>query len=70
MESKQKFISQKMTNEIPVCFAKDVDEVVLSFAEVKCLPQAMSILRENVFGYTHIQIPSAEAELSVRALRP
>lgn len=35
MESKQKFISQKMTNEIPVCFAKDVDEVVLSFAEVK-----------------------------------
>ena len=37
VESKQKFISQIMTSKSPVRSAEDVDEVVLSFAEVKML---------------------------------
>ena len=35
VESKQKFISQIMTSKSPVRSAEDVDEVALSFAEVK-----------------------------------
>ena len=37
VESKQKFISQIMTSKSPVRTAEDVDEVALSFAEVKML---------------------------------
>ena len=37
VESKQKFISQIMTSKSPVRSAEDVDEVALSFAEVKML---------------------------------
>lgn len=37
VESKQKFISQIMTSKSPFRSAEDVDEVALSFAEVKML---------------------------------
>ncbi|MBQ1412220.1 MAG: helicase, partial [Clostridia bacterium] len=37
METKQKFIGQIMTSKSPVRAAEDVDEVALSFAEVKML---------------------------------
>ena len=37
VESKQKFIAQIMTSKSPVRSAEDVDEVALSFAEVKML---------------------------------
>ena len=37
VEGKQKFISQVMTSKSPVRSAEDVDEVALSFAEVKML---------------------------------
>jgi len=37
VENKQKFISQIMTSKSPVRSAEDVDEVALSFAEVKML---------------------------------
>lgn len=72
VESKQKFISQIMTSKSPVRSAEDVDEVALSFAEVKMLATGdeRRFKEEAGFGYTGIQAPSAEAELSVRALRP
>lgn len=37
IESKQKFISQIMTSKSPVRSCEDVDETVLSFAEIKAL---------------------------------
>ena len=37
VENKQKFISQIMTSKSPVCSCNDVDEVALSFAEIKAL---------------------------------
>lgn len=37
VESKQKFISQIMTSKVPVRDAEDVDESVLSYAEIKAL---------------------------------
>ena len=37
LESKQKFISQVMTSKSPVRSAEDVDETVLSYAEIKAL---------------------------------
>lgn len=37
VESKQKFISQIMTSKVPVRDAEDIDESVLSYAEIKAL---------------------------------
>ena len=37
VENKQKFISQIMTSKSPVRYCNDVDEVALSFAEIKAL---------------------------------
>ena len=37
IENKQKFISQIMTSKAPVRSCEDVDEAVLSYAEVKAL---------------------------------
>lgn len=37
LENKQKFISQIMTSKSPVRSCEDVDETVLSFAEIKAL---------------------------------
>ena len=71
VESKQKFISQIMTSKSPVRSAEDVDEVALSFAEVKMLATGDERFKEkNGFGYSGVQAESAETELPFRALRP
>lgn len=48
VESKQKFISQIMTSKSPVRFAEDVDEVALSFAEVKMLATGDERFKEKM----------------------
>ena len=48
VESKQKFISQIMTSKSPVRFAEDVDEVALSFAEVKMLATGDERFKEKI----------------------
>lgn len=48
MESKQKFISQIMTSKSPVRSAEDVDEVALSFAEVKMLATGDARFKEKM----------------------
>ena len=48
VESKQKFISQIMTSKSPVRSAKDVDEVALSFAEVKMLATGDARFKEKM----------------------
>ena len=48
VESKQKFISQIMTSKSPVRSAKDVDEVALSFAEVKMLATGDERFKEKM----------------------
>ena len=48
VESKQKFISQIMTSKSPVRFAEDVDEVALSFAEVKMLATGDARFKEKM----------------------
>ena len=48
VESKQKFISQIMTSKSPVRSAEDVDEVALSFAEVKMLATGDERFREKM----------------------
>ena len=47
-ESKQKFISQIMTSKSPVRSAEDVDEVALSFAEVKMLATGDARFKEKM----------------------
>ena len=37
VENKQKFISQIMTSKSPVRVAEDIDETLLSYAEIKML---------------------------------
>ena len=48
VESKQKFISQIMTSKSPVRSAEDVDEVALSFAEVKMLATGDAHFKEKM----------------------
>ena len=48
VESKQKFISQIMTSKSPVRSAEDVDEVALSFAEVKILATGDARFKEKI----------------------
>ena len=48
VESKQKFISQIMTSKSPVRSAEDVDEVSLSFAEVKMLATGDARFKEKM----------------------
>ena len=48
VESKQKFISQIMTSKSPVRSAEDVDEVALSFAEVKRLATGDARFKEKM----------------------
>nr|WP_243277461.1 LPD25 domain-containing protein [Blautia obeum] len=48
LESKQKFISQIMTSKSPVRSAEDVDEVALSFAEVKMLATGDARFKEKM----------------------
>ena len=55
VESKQKFISQIMTSKSPVRSAEDVDEVALSFAEVKMLATGDARFKEKMD--LDIQVP-------------
>lgn len=55
VESKQKFISQIMTSKSPVRSAEDVDEVALSFAEVKMLATGDERFKEKMD--LDIQVP-------------
>ena len=48
VESKQKFISEIMTSKSPVRSAEDVDEVALSFAEVKMLATGDERFKEKM----------------------
>ena len=48
VESKQKFISRIMTSKSPVRSAEDVDEVALSFAEVKMLATGDARFKEKM----------------------
>lgn len=48
VESKQKFISQIMTSKSPVRSAEDVNEVALSFAEVKMLATGDARFKEKM----------------------
>ena len=48
VESKQKFISQIMTSKSPVRSAEDVDDVALSFAEVKMLATGDARFKEKM----------------------
>ena len=48
VESKQKFVSQIMTSKSPVRSAEDVDEVALSFAEVKMLATGDARFKEKM----------------------
>ena len=54
VESKQKFISQIMTSKSPVRSAEDVDEVALSFAEVKMLATGDARFKEKMDLDIHV----------------
>ena len=48
LENKQKFIGQIMTNKSPMRSCQDVDEQVLSFAEVKALCAGNPLIKEKM----------------------
>ena len=71
VEEKQKFISQIMTSKSPVRSAEDMDEVALSFAEVKMLATGDERFKEKMdLDMQVTEAESLEAELPIRALRP
>lgn len=47
VENKQKFISQIMTSKTPVRVAEDIDETVLSYAEIKALATGNPLIIEK-----------------------
>ena len=47
VENKQKFISQIMTSKTPVRSAEDIDEVALSYAEIKALAAGNPLIIEK-----------------------
>ena len=48
LENKQKFIGQIMTSKSPVRSCEDVDEAVLSFAEIKALATGNPHIKEKM----------------------
>ena len=48
LENKQKFISQIMTSKSPVRSCLDVDEIALSFAEIKALSAGNPLIKEKM----------------------
>ena len=48
LENKQKFIGQIMTSKSPVRSCEDVDEAVLSFAEIKALSTGNPYIKEKM----------------------
>ncbi len=55
IENKQKFISQIMTGKVPARSASDVDETVLSYAEIKALATGNPLIKEKMELETEIQ---------------
>jgi hypothetical protein len=47
LENKQKFISQIMTSKSPVRSCQDLDEVSLSYAEIKALSAGNPLIKEK-----------------------
>lgn len=65
IENKQKFISQIMTSKSPARSVEDIDEVALSYAEIKALACWKSVYkREDGFGYSGIKASVIETEFS------
>lgn len=48
IENKQRFISQIMTSKTPVRVAEDVDENILSYAEIKALATGNPLIKEKM----------------------
>ena len=48
IENKQKFISQIMTSKFPVRSCEDIDEAVLSYAEIKALCAGNPLIKEKM----------------------
>ena len=48
IENKQRFISQVMTDKSPVRSAEDIDEVTLTYAEVKALATGNPLIKEKM----------------------
>lgn len=47
IENKQKFISQIMTSKVPIRSAEDIDEAILSYAEIKALAAGNPLILEK-----------------------
>ena len=62
IENKQKFISQIMTSKSPARSVEDIDEVALSYAEIKALPVGNPYIKEKMD--LDIQVSKLKAELS------
>lgn len=54
LENKQKFISQIMTSKAPLRSIQDVDEVTLSYAEVKALAMDNPLIKEKLENENNI----------------
>ncbi|MEG0576876.1 MAG: hypothetical protein RR500_03380 [Bacilli bacterium] len=54
VENKQKFISQVMTSKSPVRSAEDIDESVLSYAEIKALASGNPKIKEKMDLDIHV----------------
>lgn len=54
VENKQKFISQIMTSKTPMRSAEDIDEVALSYAEIKALAAGNPLIIEKTELYTQL----------------
>lgn len=48
VENKQKFISQVMTSKVPLRNCEDIDDTVLSFAEVKAIATGNPLIKEKM----------------------
>lgn len=48
IENKQRFISQIMTNKTPIRTMEDIDEVTLSYAEIKALATGNPLIKEKM----------------------
>lgn len=48
LENKQKFISQIMSSKLPVRSCEDLDEVSLSYAEIKALAAGNPLIKEKM----------------------
>jgi N12 class adenine-specific DNA methylase len=48
LENKQKFISQIMTSKVPVRSCEDVDESVLTYAEIKAIATGNPLIKEKM----------------------